>query len=359
MINKINYTTSDLFKDACLMDGLASKTCAVKTSRNFDFLSSISHGLMSNIIATSGKPFIATPRPKAKWTAVDYAVLALKVVFFPITAIYYLTCYICSLIAFRFGVGKNENINEFKRAELRKLGGQEIAFTTEDNVQLEGMFFASSHGINAQTILICSGSHLSYEEYTVPMVDAMLKQGHNVMVFNYRGFGKSAGTPSEKGFNLDTEAAYQYLQSVKGKSDNQITVFGYSMGAAPATDLAANHSIKLVLDRYFSSMKDVARDNGGLIAKWIFNLGGASFDVKEKIKKVQGKIFLLKGSRDTTMKPYHEEYLKSSLKNNSNASFVNIDSTHLHNSNSEFWFHPENTANVQQRNQFQQFLSGL
>ena len=333
----------------------------ISAPTHFQFTPAMSSSLTGIRIASENtssiSPFIASPRTKAAWTAGDYFNTALKILFFPITAIYYLLNYLCSKIAYSFGVGATNQVDTLKRDELKRLGGQEVAFITEDKVQIEGMYFNNPRPErSAQTILICSGSHASYEKHTVPMVDALQKLGHHVMVFNYRGFGKSAGSPSEEGFNLDVEAAYQYLQSVKGKSDHQITVWGYSMGTAPATGLAVNHRVKLVLDRYFSSMKDVAHDNGGLIANWIFHLGGAGFDIKEKIKQVQGQIFLARGSYDTTMKPYHEEHLRSSLGSNGRASFVSVDSPHLHNSNMGLWFHSDNIANNLHRAHLQRFL---
>ncbi len=308
--------------------------------------------------ASEGVPFKATPRPKEAWTAVDYAMMALKIIFFPITALYALLCYGCSVIAYRFGVGATGEIDEDLRSELKRMGGEEVSFFAEDMRKLEGMHFANPRPVaGAQTVLICSGSHGSYEKYTVPMVDALLKQGHHVMVFNYRGFGKSKGGPSETGFYLDAEAAYQYLKSVQGRSDDQIAVLGYSMGSGPATDLAAHHKIKLILDRYFSSMKEVATDEGGLPAKVIFHLGGAVFDVKEKIKNVEGRIFLARGASDEMTKPYQLESLKSALAPNPNASFVTVSSSHHHYTNSGLWFHPENTVNAAQRQQLMGFLS--
>ncbi|MBS0604012.1 MAG: alpha/beta fold hydrolase [Verrucomicrobia bacterium] len=307
--------------------------------------------------ATAERAFQASPRQSQAWTLADYALTALKCIFFPVTAMYYLCAYFCSIIAHRFGVGGTDQVDDASRLLLRSLGGQEVSFHSEDKVKLEGMVFNNPRPARgAQTILICSGSHASYEAYTLPMVDALLKLGQHVMVFNYRGFGRSGGSPSEEGFNLDAEAAYQYLKGVLGRSDDQISVLGYSLGAAPATDLAAHHKIKLILDRYFSSMKDVAYDNGGAIAKAIFYLGGADFDVKEKIKKVEGGIFLARGSFDSTMKPYHEEYLRSALASNPKASFVTVNSSHFHHSGTTLWFHPENRTNAEHRNQFLRFL---
>lgn len=288
------------------------------------------------------------PQPTMKWAHLR---TVCKIIFFPIY-------YICSRIAFSFGVGATPNINEARRNELKLLGGREVRFLTEDNRKLEGMHFVNPRAApHAKTILICTGSHASYEGYAVPMVDAILELGHNAMVFNYRGFGRSEGSPSEKGFYLDTEAAYQYLKHVHQQSDEQLKVLGYSMGSALATDLAAHHSIGLILDRYFSSMRDVAYDQGGLIAKTIFYLGGANFDNVEKIKKVRGEILLAKGIFDPMTKPYQNQYLREALSSHPNATFIEARTSHIHGSNQSLWFHPENTENAQPLERFCHFLS--
>ena len=237
------------------------------------------------------------------------------------------------------------------------MGGEEITFRAEDQTLLEGMYFKNPNPTpEAKTLLICAGSHLSYENYVVPMVDALKKMGHNVMVFNYRGFGKSEGEPSEEGFNLDVESAYQFLK--KKKQAEKIVVFGYSMGSAPATDLAAHHDdLSLVLDRYFSSMGSVAKDKGGNIAGAIFRMGHAEFDVKEKIKDVKGKIFLASGTFDQTMEPHHQQEIATSLKDNPQAHFVRAVTGHEHSTNQTLWFHPDNAANDTPRKQLENFLN--
>lgn len=96
--------------------------------------------------------------------------------------------------------------------ELRTLGGQSVHFLTEDGNKLEGMRFQSSApNRSGKTILVCSGNMDSNEYYNVPIVKALLAMGHDVMTFNYRGFGESQGNPSESGLYKDGEAAYQYL----------------------------------------------------------------------------------------------------------------------------------------------------
>jgi alpha/beta superfamily hydrolase len=194
--------------------------------------------------------------------------------------------------------------------------------------------------------------------------------GHNVLVFNYRGFGRSEGIASENGFYRDAEAAYQYLRDIKGLKDDQIVAMGYSLGSAPATDLSSYHKIDLFLDRAFSSMKDVAYDIasnkmklgfiGGCIAKAVFYLGGADFDLKEKIKSVEGRIFVSTANRDTTMSAFHSKLLEKSLadKTKEDVSFEEVDSDHIHYSCSDLWFHHDNYYNKEKRRLLEVFLNG-
>ena len=88
--------------------------------------------------------------------------------------------------------------------QLEELRGEHIDFEAEDGVKLKGMMFNNSQEPRSgKTILICSGSHKSQESYNVPIVKALLALGHNVMTFNYRGFGFSDGKASESGLYMD------------------------------------------------------------------------------------------------------------------------------------------------------------
>lgn len=273
---------------------------------------------------------------------------------------------ICSSMAFYFGVGSasdRRTICKGDRDRLKELGGEEFSFKTEDDVTLEGMHIRNPRAISgAKTILICSGSGQSYENYTVSMADAYLKMGHNVVLFNYRGFGKSEGSPSEEGFYKDTEAAYQFMRDVLGLSDDQMVVHGYSMGSAPATDLACHHNIDLVLDRYFSSMKDVAADQFsnkklGAIAKRVFDLGGASFDVQGRINSARGRIFLAHETDENGIADHHQEHVRNALANRQGAIFFRVDAVHDNmNHNERLWFHPDDPKTVVPRRALQQFV---
>jgi hypothetical protein len=80
-----------------------------------------------------------------------------------------------------------------------------------------------------------------------------------VLIFDYRGYGRSEGTPSEKGILADARAARAWLSLRAEVPQQEIVVMGESLGGAVAVDLAARDGAKaLVLQSTFSALADVA-----------------------------------------------------------------------------------------------------
>jgi fermentation-respiration switch protein FrsA (DUF1100 family) len=89
----------------------------------------------------------------------------------------------------------------------------------------------------------------------------ILNQRHGlaVMTFDYRGYGKSEGKPSERGILQDARAARTWLASRAGVAEADIVLMGRSLGGAVAVDLAARDGARgLVLASTFSSLPAVA-----------------------------------------------------------------------------------------------------
>ncbi len=82
----------------------------------------------------------------------------------------------------------------------------------------------------------------------------------NVLAVDYRGYGKSGGSPSEAGLYLDADAAYHHLTAERGIPPQRIIAFGASLGTAVAADLAARREVAaVVLEAPFPSAAAVAR----------------------------------------------------------------------------------------------------
>jgi fermentation-respiration switch protein FrsA (DUF1100 family) len=62
----------------------------------------------------------------------------------------------------------------------------------------------------------------------------------NILLFDYRGYGKSTGTPSETGLYTDAQAVYDYVRTRTDLNQDKIFLFGRSLGGAVALHLGKN-----------------------------------------------------------------------------------------------------------------------
>ena len=116
----------------------------------------------------------------------------------------------------------------------------------------------------------------------IEAMEPFLRLGLNVFVFDYRGYGRSTGTPSEEGLYRDAEAAWSYLTDARGMPPNRIILFGRSLGGGVATWLAGQTTpAALILEATFTSVPDVAQKQFPFLpVRW---LARARFDNLERI----------------------------------------------------------------------------
>jgi fermentation-respiration switch protein FrsA (DUF1100 family) len=85
--------------------------------------------------------------------------------------------------------------------------------------------------------------------------------GYSTLLLDYRGYGKSTGTPTEQGTYLDAESAWQWLTRTGGVPERDIVVFGESLGGGVASWLAARHEVRaLILASTFTSAVDLGSE---------------------------------------------------------------------------------------------------
>jgi hypothetical protein len=82
--------------------------------------------------------------------------------------------------------------------------------------------------------------------------------GFSILIFDYRGYGKSSGEPSEIGTYQDAEAAWNYLVETKRIAPSSIVLYGESLGGAVAAWLAARVKPRaLIITSTFTSLPDL------------------------------------------------------------------------------------------------------
>ena len=120
---------------------------------------------------------------------------------------------------------------------------------------------------------------------------AIAQAGSSVLVIDYRGYGRSQGSPSEKGLYADADAGYEYVARL-GK---RVVIHGESLGSAVAVDLASRKPCAgLVLEAPFSSARAVAARVLPLVGPLLI----WSYDAKSKIRSVKAPLLVIHGDRD-------------------------------------------------------------
>jgi fermentation-respiration switch protein FrsA (DUF1100 family) len=130
-------------------------------------------------------------------------------------------------------------------------------FKSADGTQLHGLFTTPANPTGV--VLYCHGNagNASIGANTV----RVLRDRHRlaVLIFDYRGYGRSEGTPDEAGLIADAKAARQWLASRTHQEESEIILFGRSLGGGVAVQLAADDGAKgLVLINTFASLPEVA-----------------------------------------------------------------------------------------------------
>ncbi len=138
-----------------------------------------------------------------------------------------------------------------------RLNYKDVYFTTKDGKTLHGWFFPLEG--ESPVILFCHGNAGNIS-HRLDNITLLLEQKLKVFIFDYRGFGKSPGSPSEKGLYLDGLAAYDYLFQKEHIPSSDIILFGRSLGAAVAIEVALKKDIRsLIIESAFTSTKEMAK----------------------------------------------------------------------------------------------------
>jgi len=143
------------------------------------------------------------------------------------------------------------------------LNAEDCFFAASDAVQLHG-WWVTTPGARI-TLLWCHGNAGNISD-RLDNLASLTKLPVNIFIFDYRGFGRSDGSPTEHGVYLDAEAAYDFLVREKNIAPGEMVLFGRSLGGAVAVELATRRPCqKLILESTFTSARDMAKQMFGLL----------------------------------------------------------------------------------------------
>ncbi|HWS89248.1 MAG TPA: alpha/beta hydrolase [Pyrinomonadaceae bacterium] len=178
-------------------------------------------------------------------------------------------------------------------------GAEEVWFGNAEGLKLHGWFFRSPTQPARATVLYAhgNGGNLSYCEW---VGESLAARGFDVLLFDYRGYGRSEGEPAgEAGLYADTEAAYDFLTKERGVAARQLVLYGQSLGTAAVADVAARRECGgLVLESGLTSAADMAAVIMPWLPRFVRRLTKNKLDTVSKLPRVRCPVLVAHGDRD-------------------------------------------------------------
>lgn len=179
-------------------------------------------------------------------------------------------------------------------AILSRLPLEDIWFQSSDGTKLFGWYVENA--ATSAVVLWCHGNAGNII-HRLENLRELYRLGLSVFLFDYRGYGRSQGSPSEEGLYQDALGAYDQLTRTRLIRPERIVLFGRSLGAAVAVEVASHKlAAGLILESSFPSIEAVARFHyGGLPVHWLL---GAEFRLIDRLPHLSLPKLIVHGDQD-------------------------------------------------------------
>jgi len=176
---------------------------------------------------------------------------------------------------------------------------EDLRLTTSDGVSLHGWYVPAAQPRGTVLFLHGNAGNLSHRLDSLQMFHRL---GYATLIFDYRGYGGSSGTPSEPGTYRDAEAAWRHLTEERRIPPCRIVLFGESLGGAVASWLAARQKpAALVIASGFTSVTELARHfYPYLPVRWLVRI---RYDTVKNLRAVAAPV-LIAHSPDDDIIPF-------------------------------------------------------
>ncbi len=180
---------------------------------------------------------------------------------------------------------------------------EEVAFETEDGERLHGWWLPAKARRRGH-VLLCHGNGGDIGDRTTH-ARLLTTAGFDVLLFDYRGYGRSTGKPSEEGTHRDARAAHAAL--LQRAEDDRVFYLGESLGGAVALALALEQPpAGLILQSAFTSVRDMARLHYPYIPRGLVPDAYPSIAL---VRNLRAPLLVLHGERDEIVPASHGEAL--------------------------------------------------
>jgi len=186
---------------------------------------------------------------------------------------------------------------------------EDIFLTTSDGARIHGWFcqpwdHRNQTPIDSQAVVLWSHGNAGNITHRFEMILELVRIPANVFIFDYRGYGRSEGKPSEAGIYHDALTAWNFLVCDRDIDPTRIVLLGRSLGGAVAIELASHDKITpagLIIESSFTSIPDMAVEIIPILPRFLIRTQMNSIDKVGGLKTP--KLFV--HSEDDDLIPYH------------------------------------------------------
>jgi len=159
---------------------------------------------------------------------------------------------------------------------------EDVYFFSSDGIKLNGWYIPAKE--SRATVLFCHGNAGNIS-HRIDVIDMFCRVGLDVFIYDYRGYGRSQGSPSEEGLYLDAQAAYKYLIDKRNLNEGSIVVYGKSIGANVAVELCSEvRPAALISESAFTSASEMGKKLFPFLPiSWFITI---KYDALSKIKNI-------------------------------------------------------------------------
>lgn len=177
---------------------------------------------------------------------------------------------------------------------------ENIDFKSADGTPLHGWLIPKRGAPAAKGTVVFSHGNAGSMGHHLGFVTWLAEAGYNVLIYDYRGFGKSGGSVDRRGMVDDVKAAFAYASERRDLDASRLVSFGHSLGGAKSVTALGESPVKglraVVIDGAFASYQAMARIVGGRLGEGLVTDELAPKDFVGKLSPVP--LLVVHGARD-------------------------------------------------------------
>ncbi|MEN8773160.1 MAG: alpha/beta hydrolase [Akkermansiaceae bacterium] len=180
---------------------------------------------------------------------------------------------------------------------------EDVTFKSEDGTKLHGWFFQPFEKVKPKGTVVFHHGNAGSVGYHIGFVGWMARAGYQVLLYDYRGYGKSEGEITRRGLVQDARAAINFAKSREDVDGKRMISFGHSLGGAKSLAALGEKMIPgvrgVVCFAGFASYQDMARKFAGETGTELVSDELSARDLVEKISPIS--VLIAHGTKDATV----------------------------------------------------------